>query len=266
MRDSIVSRIEFATALANEAGALAQDYYRSLGELTAQSKGPQDAVSEADREVEAMIRAALMKNFPNDAFVGEESGSSVAGKDDPIWVVDPIDGTQCFLSAIPSWCVSIGLIVDGRIVGGVIRDPNADETFVGMLGKDARCNGRVMRPRDVTDFTDGLTEVGWSPRIPAAPTARLIENLLERGGIYRRSGSGALGLAYVADGRYLGYFEGHMNVWDSCAGAALVSAAGGWVNDILADKGLEQGSLVAASGAPLAAGLRALAGEVGYVL
>ena len=261
---SISQRIDFAQGLACEAGALALEYFAHLDRLTQETKGPQDTVSEADRAVEAFIRNALAERFAGDGFLGEESGSSAITGGGPIWVVDPIDGTQCFLSGIASWCVSIGLVYEGRIVGGVIRDPCHEETFTAAAGAPARCNGRPMRPSKATDWTDGFVEVGWSPRVPPKPTVQFIASLLERGGIYRRCGAGALGLAYVADGRYLGYFEGHMNIWDSCAGAALVQAAGGWVNDVLANDGLHQGSLVLAGGPGLAGPLRALARETGH--
>jgi myo-inositol-1(or 4)-monophosphatase len=262
MTDAMDRRMQFATRLCIEAGALALDQFRRLDTLTLENKGPQDVVSEADREVEHFIRAALAERHPDDAFLGEETGRRGSG--DVVWVVDPIDGTQCFLAGIPTWCVSIGLVHAGRPVGGVIHDPNTGETFSGQVGRGAFCNGQPMRPADAADFGAGMTEVGWSTRIAVPPTVRFIERLLDAGGIYHRGGSGALALAYVAAGRYIAYFEGHMNVWDSCAGAALVAAAGGWVNDVLANGGLERGSVVIACAPGLESALRALASEVGH--
>jgi len=264
--DDLEQRLRFAEGLAIEAGAEAHRWFRDLDSLHVEHKGPQDVVSEADRSVERMIRAAIAKAFPDDGFLGEESGSAQINGDRPIWVVDPIDGTQCFLAGIPTWCVSIGLVSGGRPVGGVIRDPNAAETFTGLAGHGATCNGRPMAPTDSGDFTSGLTEVGFSRRIPAGPTVRLIHDLIDAGGIYHRGGSGALGLAYVAAGRYIAYFEGHMNSWDSVAGIALISAAGGWTNDILHGNGLLDGAVIAASGQRLAPALKELAGSVGYTV
>jgi len=172
--------------------------------------------------VEEAIRGALQAQFPEDAVLGEEGGRS-AGSSEMLWIVDPIDGTQCFLDNIPCWCVSIGLVNRRRIVGGLIYDPLHDELFVADTGT-ATCNGRTMRPSSATDFSLGMVEIGWSTRVAPAATVDFIAALLEAGGIYHRGGSGALALAYVADGRYLAYFEAHMQIWDSCAGAALVSA------------------------------------------
>lgn len=266
MRTEIRERIDFATSLAAQAGELAHDYYRNLGQLTVENKGPQDVVSEADRAVERLIRNEIERRYPHDGFVGEESGNARLSAIGPIWVVDPIDGTQPFLSGVPTWCVSIGLVAQGRVAGGIVRDPCTDETFTAVVGDGAHCNGRAIRPADAQDFTQGMTEVGYSSRIPVAPTALFIEKLLDSGGIYHRGGSGALGLAYVAAGRYIAYFEGHMNSWDACAGAALVNAAGGWVHDILVDDGLLGGAVAAASGQRLAPKLQALARDAGFPL
>jgi myo-inositol-1(or 4)-monophosphatase len=120
-----------------------------------------------------------------------------------------------------------------------------------------------MRVREATGFGDGMVEVGVSLRRPVDETLAVLERLLRAGGIYHRSGSGALSLAYVAAGRYIGYYEDHMNTWDSCAGAALVAGAGGWCSDILAGEGLTRGARVIASGQALAPAMRALAEGLG---
>ncbi|MEQ8393941.1 inositol monophosphatase [Thalassobaculum sp.] len=262
----VQDRLAFAEDVARRAGVLALRYFRERDALVVETKGQQDVVSRADREVEELIRGALADRFPDDGFLGEETGGGGSYGQGPVWVVDPIDGTQCFLSGLPTWCVSIGLMVDGRIEAGVIVDPCADECFVGALGGGATCNGRPIAPADVSDFQAGLTEVGFSFRVPKAPTVSFIGRLIDAGGIYHRSGSGALGLAHVAAGRYIAYIEGHMNSWDSFAGAALVLAAGGWINDLTADDGVTDGAIVMASGCRLAERFYALAGEAGYDL
>jgi myo-inositol-1(or 4)-monophosphatase len=268
---AVAERLAFAEALTRRAGAAALRHFRDREALVVESKGLQDVVSRADREVEDLIRGALAERFPGDGFLGEESGGSGDFGKGPVWVVDPIDGTQCFLAGLPTWCVSVGLMVDGRIAAGVIVDPCADECFSGAVGKDgtgggAFCNGRPIAPAGVADFRSGLTEVGVSFRIPRDPTVGFIDRLLEAGGIYHRSGSGALGLAHVAAGRYVAYIEGHMNAWDSFAGAALVRAAGGWVNDLTGNDGVTRGAVVMASGRRLAPALHAMAEAAGYPL
>ncbi|MEQ9330163.1 inositol monophosphatase [Thalassobaculum sp.] len=261
---AVRERLAFAEAVTRAAGAAALRHFRERDALVVESKGLQDVVSRADREVEDVIRGALAERFPQDGFLGEESGGGGQYGNGPVWVVDPIDGTQCFLAGLPTWCVSVGLMVDGRIAAGVIVDPCADECFVGAVGSGAACNGRPIAPADVADFRSGLTEVGYSFRVPRQPTVGFLDRLIDAGGMYHRSGSGALGLAHVAAGRYIAYIEGHMNSWDSFAGAALVLASGGWVNDLTVDDGVTRGSVVMASGRRLAPALHAMAGAAGF--
>ena len=259
-------RLVFAEELTRDAAAVALRHFRDRDALVVESKGLQDVVSRADREVEDLIRRGLAERFPQDGFLGEESGGGGGYERGAAWVVDPIDGTQCFLAGLPTWCVSVGLMVDGRIAAGVIVDPCADECFVGAIGGGATCNGGPIAPIDTEDFRAGLTEVGFSFRIPKAPTVSFLDRLIDVGGMYHRSGSGALGLAHVAAGRYVAYIEGHMNAWDSFAGAALVLAAGGWVNDLTAGEGITRGAIVMASGSRLAPALHAMAGAAGFPL
>jgi myo-inositol-1(or 4)-monophosphatase len=264
-------RLAVTEQIAREAGTLARSWFDSRDRLRIESKGPQDLVSEADRAVEVLIRERLAAAFPGERVIGEEGGDDGAeghngaeGPGAPIWIVDPIDGTQCFLSGIPSWCVSIGMVGETGSMGlGVIHDPVIGETFTGGPALGAFCNGRPMRVREASGFGDGMVEVGVSLRRPVDETLAVLERLLRGGGIYHRCGSGALSLAYVAAGRYIGYYEDHMNTWDSCAGVALVEGAGGWCSDILAGDGLTSGARVIASGHNLAPAMRALAEGLG---
>ena len=260
-------RLAVTEQIAREAGTLARTWFDGRDRLRLETKGPQNLVSEADRAVEVLIRERLAAAFPGERVIGEEGGDDGAQGDTetgaPIWIVDPIDGTQCFLSGIPSWCVSIGMVDETTMGLGVIHDPVMDETFTGGPNLGAFCNGRPMRVREASDFGDGMVEVGVSLRRPVDETLAVLERLLRGGGIYHRCGSGALSLAYVAAGRYIGYYEDHMNTWDSCAGVALIEGAGGWCSDILAGDGLTRGARVIASGHKLAPAMRALAAGLG---
>ena len=261
-------RLAATEQIAREAGTLARTWFDNRDRLSIETKGPQDLVSEADRAVEALIRERLAAAFPGERVIGEEGGddgaeSAWTDAAGPIWIVDPIDGTQCFLSGIPSWCVSIGMTGETGMVLGVIHDAVMDETFTGGPSLGAFCNGHPIRVHEASGFGDGMVEVGVSLRRPIDETLAVLERLLRAGGIYHRSGSGALSLAYVAAGRYIGYYEDHMNTWDSCAGVALVQGAGGWCSDILAGDGLTRGARVIASGRTLAPAMRALAKGLG---
>ncbi len=268
-RTELKRRLAVTEQIARAAGTLARSWFDRRDRLRVETKGPQNLVSEADRAVEALIRERLAAAFPGERVIGEEGGDDGAqggaqGEaegpgDGPIWIVDPIDGTQCFLSGIPSWCVSIGMTGETGMGLGVIHDAMMGETFTGGPSLGAFCNGHPIRVHEASGFGDGMVEVGVSLRRPVDETLAVLERLLRAGGIYHRSGSGALSLAYVAAGRYIGYYEDHMNTWDSCAGVALVEGAGGWCSDILAGDGLTRGARVIASGQTLAPTMRALA-------
>lgn len=252
-------RFEFGQALIEEAAGLALEFNRRLGSLTIKSKGTQDVVSEADVEVERLIRERITERFPEDAFFGEESGLAEVKAARHIWVVDPIDGTQPFLSGLSSWCVSIGLAHDGVLEMGFLAAPGRDEVFVGWIGHSATLNGRAITVSGSSSLDDGLLSIGMSPRIDADQILPMFDQLLRQGVVYYREGSGALSLAYVAAGRLIGYLEPHLNSWDGAAGVAIVQAAGGQVNDWFSMDTL-------LTGAPIVAAPRALYPALAEVL
>jgi myo-inositol-1(or 4)-monophosphatase len=257
---AIDERFGFALDLIKEAGALALSYYRDLGPLDIHMKGPQDHFSEADVLTERLIRDALARRFPGDGFVGEESAfgeeslfgeessGSPMGAGDPVWVVDPIDGTQPFLLELPTWCVSIALVANGDIQIGLVFSPATDELFAARRGAGATLNTRPARVREAHALTDGLTTVGCSPRTQPADLGVIMERLLAGGGMFHRTGSGAISLCYVAAGRMIGYLEMHINSWDCLAAILIIEEAGGRVSPFLAVNGVSGGGpIVAAS-------------------
>jgi len=245
-QDGLGERFRVATEAIREAGAKGLHFFRNRDELDIQSKGVQDTVSNADRELEAMIRARLETAFPEDAFFGEESGRGAGDLENGIWVVDPIDGTDCFVHSIPVWCVSIAFLVGKDVEIGLIYDPNADELFAARRGHGATVNGVPMKVAQATSFRDGLFSIGYSMRRPYRGTVDILERLLAEDAMFQRNGSGALALAYVAAGRYIGYYEAHINSWDCLAAIGLIREAGGWTNDFLAGDGLFSGNVIAA--------------------
>jgi myo-inositol-1(or 4)-monophosphatase len=247
-------------AVAREAGALALRFYRGREALVIERKGPQDVVSEADRAVEALVRERLAVLYPEDAVLGEEHGHAAGGAAAGTWVVDPIDGTWCFLNGIGAWCVSLGFVRDGAIEIGVIHDPVAGELFAARRGGGATLDGRRIRVSDAASLADGTLSIGYSLRVRPETVTAPIARLLAAGGIYHRHGSGALGLAWTACGRLLGYIEPHMNSWDCLAGLLLVTEAGGFTNDFLAGDGLIAGNPVLAGPPQLRRRLEEVAG------
>ncbi len=241
------ARYDFGLGLIREAGALALGYFRRLGTLTVTSKGVQDMASEADVEVERMIRGRLAAAFPEDAFLGEESGRTAYAPGRGIWVVDPIDGTQPFVNGMTSWCVSIAFVEGGRVRMGFVNSPARDELFAGAIGRKATLNGEAIAVRKARGVQEGMLAVGYSPRVGPAEFLPAFERILAAGGMFYRDGSGALALCYVACGRLIGYVEPHINSWDCLGALAVIEAAGGVSNDFLAGEGLWRG-------APLVAG------------
>jgi myo-inositol-1(or 4)-monophosphatase len=243
-------RLAFAGETARSAGALALDYFKDFASLTVKSKGVQDMASEADVQTENFIRGQIQDRYPGDAFLGEEGAATFAlepGKG--TWIVDPIDGTQPFVSGIPSWCISIAYVELTALQVGAVFDPVADELFAAGAGLGATLNGRAIQCSQATSLTQGLVSVGFSNRVEAGETLEPLGRLMRAGGMYHRNGSGALSLAYVGAGRLIGYFEPHMNSWDFAAGALIVREAGGRTNDCLpSEQAILDGGPVIAAG------------------
>jgi myo-inositol-1(or 4)-monophosphatase len=231
----------YRSALLNVMVAAAQKaargLIRDLGELEhlqVSRKGPADFVSKADRKAESVLRGELTKARPAYGLLMEESGA-VAGTDTSNrWVIDPLDGTTNFLHGIPHFCISIALERDGDPFAGVIYSPIHDEMFVAEKGSGAYLNGRRLRVsarRRIDDaiFATGIPFLG----IPDHDLfVRQLRAVMAISAGVRRFGSAALDLAYVAAGRYDGYWENGLNPWDVAAGIVLVREAGGFVSDI----------------------------------
>ena len=236
-------RCQKALAITQEAGALALDYFHRQGSLKIDRKGHQDFVSQADREVEVLVRKRLAEVFPADGIVGEEHAPS-EGSSGFTWVIDPIDGTANFISAIPAWTVVLAGVSGGQTQIGIIHDPCHDETFVAVRGGGATLNGEPLRVPEGRAMNDGTIGVGFSNRVESGGVMRLMQEIFDEGGVFLRNASGALSLAYVAAGRLLGYSEEHMNAWDCLAGQLIVAEAGGSVETQDADEMIARGGRV----------------------
>lgn len=241
-------RLDFAVELARRAGAFAKHHFQSFDALVIESKGHQDLVSNADKDTETLIRAAIEEQFPGDGIVGEEHGRKhgVSGYD---WVIDPIDGTANFVRGIPQWCVVIACAEKGEAIVGVVYEPSSDELFAASKGGGATVNGKAIRTAQTGDIGQGSIAIGFSGRAPAMAAAAAVAIVIERGGVFFRNASGALMLAYVAAGRLLGYIEEHMNSWDCIAGLLMIEEAGGTIVKPEPATNLDQGTVVIAGGA-----------------
>lgn len=196
-------------------------------------KGINDLVTDVDTAVEDFVKTALTEAFEGDSILGEEHGA--AGDDDGRrWFVDPIDGTMNFVQGIPVFCVSIALRVDDEFVVGAIYDPNRDELFSGRRGASVSLDGAPIRVADTDDLADAVLATGFPPlkSRDAEDNLEIFARVTRASRGVRRLGSAALDLAYVATGRLDGFWEFHLNPWDTAAGTLLVELAGGTVTDL----------------------------------
>ena len=214
----------------------ARGLVRDFGEveqLQVSLKGPADFVSSADIKTEKLLRQELAKARPGFGFLLEEGGE-VAGSDaSHRWIVDPIDGTTNFLHGIPHFAISIGLERDGEVVAGVVYEPIHDEMFHAEKGAGAFLNERRLRvsarrKMEEAVFATGIPFKGRPGHQEFLACAAVV---MDNAAGIRRFGSASLDLAYVAAGRYEGYWESGIQPWDIAAGIVLVREAGGWVTD-----------------------------------
>ncbi|NHN92580.1 inositol monophosphatase [Acetobacter sicerae] len=214
--------------------------FNEVEQLQVSIKGPGDFVSQADLRAERTLKEELERTRPGYAFLMEESGESGGDNWTWRWVVDPLDGTTNFLHGIPHWAISIGLqrrLPDGSIelVAAVVYNPAAGEMFWAEKGVGAYLNDRRIRVsarRDMLEslFATGIPFAKVSPK-RRLPFARVMGTLMPQVAGIRRFGAAALDLAWVAAGRYEGYWEFGIKPWDCAAGALLVREAGGHCTD-----------------------------------
>jgi myo-inositol-1(or 4)-monophosphatase len=221
-----------AGRVADVAGAHALKRRRAGVSLLGSKSFPEDVVTEADRETESLIRQLLQDERPNDAFLGEEGGSS-SGSSGLTWIVDPIDGTVNYLYDIPSWAVSIAVVEGapdpgtGRLLAGAIVVPSLAETYSAALGDGATLNGKQIKALEASDLSLSLVATGFTYSSKRrAGQATILNGLISRVRDIRRSGSAALDLCSVASGRVNAYYESFVNPWDHAAGSIIAREAG----------------------------------------
>ncbi|WP_262021716.1 inositol monophosphatase family protein [Vibrio quintilis] len=222
------SRETTLKTLLQQAGTLALQHYQSRRPGDYSLKGAQDYLTEADTLVEQYIRHKLQDAFPDDGILGEETGGDTTGHS-RLWVIDPIDGTANFARGIAHFCVVIAFVKDGITLLGGIYNPVTEELYFARKDAYAEKNGTPLQVANTPDLQAASFEFGWSNRAPQQRYLDAYSALLTSGVNIRRGASGALALAWVAEGRTDGYAELHMNAWDCLAGLLLVEEAGGHI-------------------------------------
>ncbi len=219
---------------AEKAGRMLIRDFGEVEQLQVSRKGPADFVSTADMKAEKALRAELQKARPDYGFLMEESGGSEGRDRGTRWIVDPLDGTTNFLHGLPHWAVSVALEREGEIVAGVVYEPVRDELFWAEKGQGAFLNTQRLRVSERRRLEDAVVATGMPFKGRGdhpAFLAQLAAVMTEVAGV-RRFGAASLDLAYVAAGRYDGFWETGLCPWDVAAGMILVSEAGGFATEI----------------------------------
>jgi len=244
---------------------------RDFGEvehLQVSVKGPSDFVSTADHASERTLKAELEKARPGYSFLMEESGSTRGTDRDHVWIVDPLDGTTNFLHGIPHFAISVALEHKGELLAGMIYNPAVDELYWAEKGKGVYLNDRRLRVSGRRDLGESLIGTGIPFRGRGTEEdhqhyLKLMGATMARTAGLRRPGAAALDLAYVAAGRFDGFFEIGLNKWDIAAGILMIREAGGFVGDLDGSADPMQTGNIVAGNAKLFDPLRGFLRELG---
>jgi myo-inositol-1(or 4)-monophosphatase len=221
----------FAVELAHKAGALLIEKFDQSLEI--HYKGDINLVTEADKMSENLIIAAIRRNFPDHGILSEESPAILDGST-MRWIIDPLDGTTNYAHGYPVFCVSIALEKNGVIILGAVYDPTRRDTFVAVRGEGAYLNGKKLAVSKTPELTRSLLATGFHYDIRESKENNLdhFTMMAKEAQAIRRAGAAALDMAYVADGRFDGFWELKLKPWDTAAAYLLIEEAGGKITDI----------------------------------
>ncbi len=242
--------LEMTVAIAHEAGSIvARDFPRGALDHV-DFKGAVNPVTETDRAADDLIRGRVQELFPEHRILAEESGGHEwRDPGPPVWLIDPLDGTNNFAHGFPHVGVSLALIERQQPVVGVVYDPLREETFTARAGGGAKLNGELIGVTDVEDLPEAFLATGFPYDRRTAPDNNVerMDHFLRRSQGVRRAGAAVLDLAYVACGRFDGFWEIRLRPWDVAAGILLVQEAGGAVTDFGGGPDVLSGSQIVAS-------------------
>jgi myo-inositol-1(or 4)-monophosphatase len=248
-----LTEVELATEAAKIGAEILKQHWEQIGKEHADLKGRNDWVSRADRESEEAIKSFLASHRPDDAFLGEETGSTGARGEqrhaDRTWIIDPLDGTSNYLQHFPFWSISIALRERDEMVAGVIYEPLREQLFCGEKGAGSFRNGVRMKVSDHPSIDGSFLATGFPFRAQkhVSTYCGIFRDVISVSKGVRRAGSAALDLAYTAAGVFDGFFELHLALWDIAAGTLLIREAGGVVTDFSGgDRFFERGNIIGA--------------------
>ena len=217
--NSISPNLNIMIKAAEKASKILIRDFGELEKLQVSSKGPSDFVTNSDKKVEKILIEELTKSRNKFSIISEEIGEVKNSDKDNYWIIDPIDGTSNFLHGIPHFSISIALKSNKEIVSGLVFDPIKNEMFYGEKNSGAYFNNQRIRVSKKKNLDECLFATGGKNEILSSLNVR-------------KTGSAALDMAYVGAGRYDGYFQKNLNIWDVAAGIIIVNEAGGKINNI----------------------------------
>ncbi len=231
-----MKELKIAQSAALAAGKIIKSYYGK--KFTIRHKGEINLVTEVDEKAQKTILKIIQKAFPKDAILAEEGDKSKTEAAPRRWIVDPLDGTTNFAHGYPMFCVSIGFERDGKMECGVIYDPLRPEMFHAVRGKGAFLNKKRISVSKPTELRKALLVTGFPYDLdnPKYNNVPIFLHMLKKAQAIRRDGSAALNLAYVAAGRFDGFWELGLSPWDIAAGMLLIEEAGGTLSNFAKDK------------------------------
>jgi len=237
--------LNIAVKAARRAGDLIVKSLSRLDSLDVSSKGRNDFVTDIDRQAEQDIIATIRRMHPDHAILAEESGRS--GRDENLWIIDPLDGTTNFLHGNPVFSVSIAFERRGRLEHAVVYDPMRQEFFTASRGEGAQLEGRKIRVSKQKELEGALIGTGFPYRANAKwlePYISMMRVIMTMAAGVRRPGSAALDLAFVAAGRLDGFWELGLSPWDTAAGTLLITEAGGLVSNLSGGEYMQGGNII----------------------
>ena len=239
--------LNVAVKAARRAATIINRASLNLERLQIDRKQHNDFVTEVDKAAEEAIIETLSEAYPNHGFLAEESGE-LLNNSDHIWIIDPLDGTTNFIHGFPQYAISIALSVNGVLQQAVIYDPNRDELFSASKGAGAYVDRRRLRVASQIKLENALIGTGFPYRQDqdVDQYLKIFAEMTRQCAGLRRPGAASLDLAYVAAGRYDGFFESELKPWDMAAGALIITEAGGLVGNYRGEEGfLECGEIMA---------------------
>lgn len=240
--------LNIAVRAARKAGNFIAKHYETPDAVETSQKGSNDFVTNVDKGAERIIIDTIRQSYPQHTIITEESGEHEGTDPDVQWIIDPLDGTTNFIKRFPHFAVSIAVRIKGRTEVAVVYDPMRNELFTSARGQGAQLNGYRLRGSNARDLDGTILATGFpfKAKQHSATYISIVGKLFTQCADFRRTGSAALDLAYVAAGRVDGFFEINLKPWDFAGGELLVREAGGLVCDFTGGHNyMTSGNLVA---------------------